>query len=759
MVLEQVIDKIDRYIYSTRCTPVIVDAPSVSILQSLRLHYNVGDNVFMCVDSFCNNDQLIRLESFENELSHTRGICFIYGLSTWLKLLGEEMMRKHLRSILEIQTQGHCIILTYQCKKYLDFKDPRLLASSRIVFTDGVFDEIPEITLTTKEMVAISGDSASVGINCIGEKVEGLGEKSIRIITSKKKNSFRRSMLPIKEERSLFELIGTYKNGLTNCSEQNGTEERWMWLINNLTKKTWDQLLIENFGGEANLDFAINGFSAFNKEQKWLFYIALRQRLPSQLSYVRRAAISAETYNGFIRNLYRLILEEHPQDKAFYDNYIQRKNALKQIGEQPGELTSFLSILSSKEKDAIHYLTDITRQEKENIITLLSKYGDEYKHEDLDKILRIVYPELSDYLKPYYFSIPLLDTYFSEYKQCKLLNKISPDFEKMMTEQAERREYNSLLQPRSSYLDQVANTGGLVYFVDALGVEYLSYIIALCEECNLSTRITVCRSELPSLTSFNKEFIDVFESHNCNIVDIKELDEIKHHGKENYDYQKTKTPLHLIRELEIIKELLLKIRVKIETGTIEKAILISDHGASRLSVIHETENIWEMETKGEHCGRCCRVGEIGEKPLFATEENGYWVLANYDRFRGGRKACVEVHGGATLEEVTVPIIEITKSDSSIECFVLDEYKRVPASFKTKAAIKLYIGKSLSNVTVLVDGKSYSATALNENHYFVEFTDLRKPKVYHFELFADGQRIASDLSFSIYREGSTEKDLL
>lgn len=44
----------------------------------------------------------------------------------------------------------------------------------------------------------------------------------------------------------------------------------------------------------------------------------------------------------------------------------------------------------------------------------------------------------------------------------------------------------------------------------------------------------------------------------------------------------------------------------------------------------------------------------------ATEENGFWCLANYDRFKGGRKANVEVHGGASLEEVAVPIVEITK---------------------------------------------------------------------------------------------------
>ena len=72
----------------------------------------------------------------------------------------------------------------------------------------------------------------------------------------------------------------------------------------------------------------------------------------------------------------------------------------------------------------------------------------------------------------------------------------------------------------------------------------------------------------------------------------------------------------------------------------EKAIIISDHGASRLAVLHETENIWSMATSGEHSGRCCPVNELNSKPNAAIEENGFWVLANYDRFKGGRKANV-----------------------------------------------------------------------------------------------------------------------
>ena len=70
--------------------------------------------------------------------------------------------------------------------------------------------------------------------------------------------------------------------------------------------------------------------------------------------------------------------------------------------------------------------------------------------------------------------------------------------------------------------------------------------------------------------------------------------------------------------------------------------MIADHGASRLAVINESETSVEVAEKGMHSGRCCPKADISEKPDSATEENGFWCLANYDRFKGGRKANVEV---------------------------------------------------------------------------------------------------------------------
>lgn len=421
--------------------------------------------------------------------------------------------------------------------------------------------------------------------------------------------------------------------------------------------------------------------------------------------------------------------------------------------------TAAVNPINDLGKSGLFYLTDNTNLEKQTVIGLLGRYASELNANDINSILKVVYPDLYSYMGEYNFEHPLLKGYFQAYKYQKLFNHISSDFAKVVEEQAVKREYNSILRPRVSYLEKIDTKNTMVYFVDALGVEYLSFILAQCNSNNLFANVTVCRSELPSITCMNKEFVDVFSSAGCKIIDIKDLDELKHHGTNDFDYQITKEPIHLIEELNIIATVLEKIRTNIASGKCEKAIIISDHGASRLAVINETENKYEMSEKGEHSGRCCPVSDIDEKPDFATEENGYWVLANYDRFKGGRKANVEVHGGAALEEVCVPIIEITPQNEKIDVRLLDSYKNITVSFRKSALIKFFINKKLNNLKVKIEGKYYDAQPTAEEFvYQVSMPDIRKAKNYIFDVYASENMIASGLQFNVKSEVTVEKDL-
>lgn len=459
--------------------------------------------------------------------------------------------------------------------------------------------------------------------------------------------------------------------------------------VGRATQRVLDSYCIRTIGDLANTDpeflrrrlgkngvvlwnYVISEYPKFDVEKRWLYYIALLICGVKNNDYLKLALNKTSKSSELIKNIFRSVLDIDWKSENYQKLYRQRKSLISELKKPLPETIDFCKILSTKGEDEIYYLTDLTQPEKEKIIKWLSNYGVKYSKDELVSILMNVYPDLAYYLSSYRYRNEFLNTYFENYKYQKITNRILPSFDKVVEEQAIKMDFVTILKPRTAYVDQLDTQNAQVFFVDAMGVEYLSFIQQKCSEYGLSANISCARCELPSLTVFNKEFVDVLKDKGCLISDIKDLDDIKHHGKDSFDYEKEKTPIYLIKELEIIDDLLTKIKASILAGSYNKAIIISDHGASRLAVLHETENIWNMETKGEHSGRCCKISEIDDKPDFAIEESGYWILANYDRFRGSRRANVEVHGGASMEEVAVPIIEITQKASNIEAFIVDE---------------------------------------------------------------------------------------
>lgn len=241
---------------------------------------------------------------------------------------------------------------------------------------------------------------------------------------------------------------------------------------------------------------------------------------------------------------------------------------------------------------------------------------------------------------------------------------------------------------------------------------------------------------------------------------IKSLDDLKHHGEEEFDFTNNAIPTYLSSELDILRKTIEKIATKLMNGEYKRAVMISDHGASRLSVLSKSENQWGSASNAEHSGRCCPISEIEEKPSCAIEENGYWVLANYDRFKGGRRANVEVHGGATLEEVVIPIIEMVYSPEEIEIQLLS--KSIKFSRRKKnAALQVFSKMKLDNLCVRISGLSgeYEGTSSDGQTFTIALPELRKSGVYTMDVYYRGNIVTSGLEFTAQNTDFSERELL
>lgn len=435
----------------------------------------------------------------------------------------------------------------------------------------------------------------------------------------------------------------------------------------------------------------------------------------TQSPYFRLVIQHSMNYAAYRRELTHAILYVPHTSESYQLLYQERKAFLKAHPEV--DISEFVRDSHEKGSNRVYYLTDNTILERRAILEETARYS-------LDQsILEGIYPDLAAYFNDYQFSCAegkLLTQYFRDYKRQKANNTLDSVFLQQVIElsQPGNRRYNRLLT-RNLLVDQAAGEGAGLYWIDALGVEYLGYIKKIAKELGLWIEISVGRASLPTLTEFNRDFFDNWMGFKC--PKEQNLDKRKHEGVPSQ--QSTGPAIHLADELTVIRDSLVTIKSCLLNHDAEFFLLVSDHGSSRLCVLNQHENRWEinhwqMEENGKHSGRCCPQSDTDECPESATDNNGFWVLANYDRFKGGRRANVEVHGGASLEEVVVPVIRITLANEAVECHVwgtpCEEVATITKTLDGPTIMPVYCSKASANLVLKIKDKTYPATKSETN---------------------------------------------
>lgn len=760
MQLSDCINRIDRYLKTGDRTPRFVNVRNKVDFEQIVQRFKVGSNIFLPIERYADNDENPQMDRLQNDLANQSGNVFVTGLTSQLKLWGERVLVKELNTIASQSFRARVVILCYQCEKYLDFLDRRL---KRLVYdVEGVRTAPAELVFTLPEMAVPEAVDVVEGIQRIASALESvkMDNAILYVKTRKQKRSYPESLFYIREEKDAFEALRHLDQATRRLHMAFGSEEQWRYALEQINQVgSWGALLNKQFGTNTNLGLFVGNWQSFDPMEKWLYFIGLKLYGAGDNWCLGYAITQAENMDTLVRHVYRSLLSIDHDAPGFWEKYDERKRLIAALGGSGAEILDYLQMTRSKEAKAFYYLTDASKIEKEMIFELLDKYALQYEREAIIQILKHIYPDLYAYLQPYRFAEAFMNRYFQAYKYQKVVNAIYPEFLSMVEEQAKERRFNFWLPPRSEKIEALNKNGARLYFVDALGVEYLGFILEKCKDLNLMVDISVCRCELPSITAWNKDFLEMFDDV---APPVKKLDDIKHHGEESFDYQQTKLPIHLMRELEVVNEVLMEIHSRLAMGTIERAYIIADHGSSRLAVIHESECKWEMASKGEHSGRCCPVHEADVQSEYAIEANGFWVLANYDRFKGGRKANVEVHGGGTLEEVAVPIIELTYMTGEIEVSIHSPLP-LAISFKKKAELLLFSKTKLGGVTVCVNGKKvdnqyYDAKPQDNNFYLVSMPDIKYAGTYQMTVFSNNNLVA-ELEFSVKKESATERDIL
>ncbi len=732
------------------------------------------------VSDFCNGDEFPDISAVMAKAAET-GNNVLVGISQYCMIQGYAALKKAVSEILSLPVNGHTVVLlngSSGIMKNLQAIDARL--DHRIVVLDKTLQNLPKISFVEPDD-EYCGTTVCQNIKELLFRLENMDYNSedaeLTAKTHYSKFLFKNSMY------SISFISGTYGILSKNFSEiklstepEWGNEKQWNNLLYRLNEhKTFSAVVEDVIGSTANLSFYISDkFENIDSIEAWYLWLAMKVFSTKENRYLRLAIKKSTSPKQLVEFIYMEMLEHDVSDLEFASLYKERKRLIERLPDDNSALAQkYCDHVGQFERNAVYYLTDLTDTEKLMFLHFLSVYN--YSDEEILNVTSAVSPELYFYLQKFEFTefntkIPSNDTafrtqltdYFQEYKIQKVTNRIHENFLKMVNEYAASRPFYKL-SPRISIVNEIDKTNAQIHFFDALGVEFLAYIAAKCDKYGLQTTIHIATCELPSITSKNLEFKKFFktvldDNGNEILPGTKDLDDLKHHSK-TIDYRKCKEPIHLFIELEIIDREIRAIRKMLINEEFEKIIIVSDHGASRLAVRNQSESdLFELDDgHSEHSGRCFKTDTDPSVPE-AAYENGYVVLANYDRFKGGRAANVEVHGGATLEETVVPIIEIVKKPEKLEIYITNTY--IEFHNKEIVGITIYSNSVLSSPTVVVKelNNSYGCNeSIDGKHYKFEIPDIKRSGTFTVELYDGNKLLAKGLEFRAKKAIGTTKD--
>lgn len=530
-----------------------------------------------------------------------------------------------------------------------------------------------------------------------------------------------------------------------------GTEAQWEHLLKDI--KMCNGKLSDVFAKYSITDgvldelcIAVTGFEYKN----WLVFLYFKQNEQEiQNAYLKLVVSETTDFEDFKKNILIKITEYTHKDGNFMVLYESRKKLVKDFPE--ADIAIFVNANRTDPEESIYRYTDNTLLEKKMVIKWIVKYG-------FSNSLTYVYPALCDYLTKRPIECPVLadelTEYFDAYRKQKVLNHITDDFLNLVEKYASEIAYAKLPTRNNAIKAIDDKEHAYLYWIDALGVEYLPYIMARAKKKGLSMHVDIARSDLPTITTNNKAFFDQWTG-----MKYKEdrLDQIKHKEKGGYFFTNDEDPIHLPAELEVLDRALETATMELAMHNYKSFVIASDHGASRLAVIKKQEVPYETDTKGEHSGRCCKVFDGCDIP-YVVEENGYIVLSDYGRFKGSRAANVEVHGGASLEEIIVPIITLSlKKQSGIiikvihpEDIILDRHNGIVVTLSISDV------DYESAVTITLNNNTYTGATTDGVLFSFEMRDIKRAKTYTVDVF-DGEDLIGQATFAVKGKTATIKD--
>ena len=356
-----------------------------------------------------------------------------------------------------------------------------------------------------------------------------------------------------------------------------------------------------------------------------------------------------------------------------------------------------------------------------------------------------IYPELQAYLSHEVEGMNSdITRYLTLYKSFKLENTLPLD-EDLFFNQTSTDIYDY----RYALLAKFADSETVVLWVDALGVEWLPLLNwTIKSNCDATIKsAAIVQATLPAETCFN----DQWNTAGFPYKKLDKLDKLAHKGViDEPDY-------YACIEEQISFVAGISNHVSRLMEKYHRVVVTGDHGTSRLAArfFHTRDGIdAPPNAKVMSHGRYCELTSEKVLPMphmrITKHSDGtqYAVFENYDHFKTSGFAAGaddetpiygEVHGGATPEEMLVPLIVI---DSNKEILLTASWIQATSKLsKKKAKLSLRFNRPIKQLLASVAGIDGEVSADDKRIcWTVELAGI-KPGTYSAQICADNRILA------------------
>lgn len=437
--------------------------------------------------------------------------------------------------------------------------------------------------------------------------------------------------------------------------------------IENFDLQNFVNELFDTAGIHNSADFIKNWIDSESDFDRWLLAMYFRKIFDGQ-GYICEVLNRCNTLST--TELFSVIAAE-TFDILSTDQYIfSRREALILAAKHGIKITTMaeqkvyetLSIMLSGSEEgkhkAIQLMTDFTDSDKRLAIEAYGKGCITLRQ--IEKI----YPDLYHYLGAIRVQLPTNNSwifdYFDSYRKAKItgdIHSVQTPLHELNISQSVFYTWYDDFKTVKTCLHQRSDIE-VFYWIDGLGIDWLPFIAHIIQKHRKDgiflNEIFVARAALPTTTSMNKPLLESLLPEGGKLEKSGDLDSFAHQCKNGY-------PQYLIDEMHIVESAITNV---LHGYNGKKIAFVSDHGMTYTAQYGKGLSIAGIES--DHDGRVAHktTGTAVSDGKYVILEDGKTLCAlTEDSLTSKTPNGHGAHGGATPEEVLVPIIIVSNQEN------------------------------------------------------------------------------------------------